>query len=53
MAEEDIDAQQDEIQEESEMTFWGRLEALRRHILPGLFNNILIFKTIIYAPKSS
>ncbi len=64
MAEEDIDAQQDEIQEESEMTFWGHLEALRWHIvrsvsaviifaIAAFLNKDFIFKTIILAPKSS
>lgn len=64
MAEEEIDAQQDGIQEESEMTFWGHLEALRWHIIRSVsavfifaiaafLNKDIIFKTIILAPKSS
>jgi sec-independent protein translocase protein TatC len=64
MAEEEIDVQQDGIQEESEMTFWGHLEALRWHIIRSVsavfifaiaafLNKDIIFKTIILAPKSS
>jgi sec-independent protein translocase protein TatC len=56
--------QQDGIQEESEMTFWGHLEALRWHIIRSVsavfifaiaafLNKDIIFKTIILAPKSS
>jgi len=64
MAETEPDQLQDDIQEESEMTFWGHLEALRWHIIRSVsaviifaiaafLNKDFIFKTIILAPKSS
>jgi len=64
MAEKEQDELQEEIHDESEMTFWEHLEALRWHIvrsvaavlvlaIAAFLNKDLIFKTIILAPKSS